>query len=69
VSLLLAAGHADARHYPVAHVWSEARIVRQRNALCVQRDAALMQLVIGSIFSKDTGKLLMKTLERMDESD
>ena len=69
MSLLLAEGHVHARQYPLVHVMSEVRIIRQRNARRRRLDAALMQQVLSSLFSKDAGKQLRETLERMDESD
>lgn len=69
MSLLLSAGHADATRYPIAVVWSEARIVRQRNASRTKVEAVTMQAVIASILSKQGGKLLKETLARMDEHD
>lgn len=67
VSLLLSEGHPDARRLPVAVVWSEARIIRQRHARRMQNEAVTMQTVIGSLFSKEGGKALEKLLNRMDD--
>ena len=69
VSLLLSEGHVSARDYPVAVVWSEARIVRQRQAARRKQDTALMQMTLASMFDKAAGKRLAKLLKRMDESD
>jgi hypothetical protein len=67
VSLLLAEGHEAARLYPVAMVWSEARIVRQRQAAQRKLDAVVMQMVIGSMFTKEASKNLTKLLKDMDD--
>lgn len=69
MSLLLSEGHPHARDYPVAVVWSEARIVRQRNAMRVKLETSLMQMVIGSVFDKKAGKQLSDIIKRLDESD
>lgn len=69
MSLLLSEGHLHARDYPIAVVWSESRIVRQRNAMRVKLDTSLMQMVIGSVFDKKAGKQLSDILKRLDESD
>jgi hypothetical protein len=69
VSLLLSEGHAHARDYPIAYAWSEARIVRQRNASRRKMDAALMQMTIGSVMDSKAGKRLAELLKRLDESD
>ena len=69
VSLLLEKGHHHARDYPVAVVWSEARIVRQRLAERHKLESSLMQMVIGSVFDKKAGKALADILKRLDESD
>ena len=69
MSLLLSEGHADARCYPIAVVWSEARIVRQRHAARIKHDAILQQMVIASVLDGKAGKQLAKLLSRMDESD
>lgn len=67
MSLLLSEGHRDALAYPVAVVWSECRIVRERHAIRAQADAVIMQTVIASMFSKEGGKALEKLLQRMDD--
>lgn len=69
MSLLLSEGHADARHYPVAVVWSEARIVRERNNNRRLRDTAVTQLVLSSLFGKKAAKELEKLLNKVAESD
>lgn len=69
VSLLLSEGHPQARHYPIAMVWSESRIVRQRNAARVKRDTVVLQMAIASNFGKKAGKQLETLLKEMDESD
>lgn len=69
MSLLLSEGHADARHYPICMTWSEARIIRQRKHMQRVRDAAVMQMVIGSQFSKEAGKKLPPLLNKVSESD
>lgn len=69
MSLLLAEGHRDARSYPLAHVWSEVRIVRQRNAQRRKLDMVLMQQVLSSMFTEKAAKVMKATLEGMDESD
>lgn len=69
MSLLLAEGHAYAGHYPLAVVWSEVRIVRQRLAFRRRQESALMQMIIGSVFDKKAGQRLAKILKRLDESD
>jgi len=69
VSLLLSEGHVHAREYPVAHVWNEARIVRQRHHSRRFRDSAVMQLVLSTLFNKKAGKALHKLLKKVGESD
>lgn len=69
VSLLLSEGHEDARRYPLAMVWTEARIVRERNSNRRVRDAAITQLVLSTLFSKKAGKELERTLNKVAESD
>lgn len=69
MSLLLEKGHQHARDYPVAVVWSEARIVRQRLAERHKLESSLMQMVIGSVFDKKAGKQLANIFKRLDESD
>ncbi len=69
MSLLLGEGHSNAQHYPLAVVWSEARIVRQRLAFRRRQETALMQMAIASVFDKKAGQQLTKLLKRLDESD
>ena len=67
MSLLLSEGHFYARHYPVAVVWSEARIVRQRQSAKTKLDAAVMQMIVSSVFSKKAGKQLENLLAELDD--
>jgi hypothetical protein len=67
VSLLLEKGHSAARHYPVAVVWSESRIVRQRKSQDTREAAVIMQTVLGSILSKEAAKELKNLLQGMDD--
>lgn len=67
MSLLLSEGHRYARHYPVAVVWSECRIVREREARRAQANAVIMQTTIASLFSKEGGKALEKLLKGLDD--
>jgi GTP cyclohydrolase FolE2 len=69
VSLLLSEGHSEARNYPIAVSWSEARIIRQRHAARRRAEAAQMQMVIASVFDSKAGKQLQAVLKRLDESD
>lgn len=69
MSLLLSEGHAHAQSYPLALVWSEARLVRQRLAFRRRQETALMQMAIASVFDKKAGQQLAKLLKRLDESD
>lgn len=69
MSLLLSEGHAHARRYPVAVVWSEANIVRKRASNRRVRDTAVTQLVLGTLFSKKAGKELKDLLDKVAESD
>ncbi len=67
MSLLLSEGHFHARNYPVAVVWSEARIVRQRQSAKTKLDAAVMQMIVSSVFSKKAGKQLENLLAELDD--
>jgi ribosomal protein S3 len=69
VSLLLSEGHQYAAHYPLAVVWSEVRIVRQRHANRIKLDAARMQMIIGSVFDKKASKRLQAMLKKLHEND
>lgn len=69
MSLLLSEGHTQARSYPIATVWSEARIIRQRHAARRKEETVLMQMTVASLFDKKAGKQLAKMLKRLDESD
>lgn len=62
-------GHRQAAEYPVAVVWSEALIVRQRIGSRRNADAAVMQMVIASVISEKAGKKLPKLLKRLEESE
>ncbi|OOH27539.1 hypothetical protein B0B32_00050 [Pseudomonas aeruginosa] len=68
--MLLSEGHADARRYPLAVLWSEARIVRQRHNARAVQDAAVMEAVIGAVISRRKGQTTLNTLlKRILNSD
>ncbi|MCE1239520.1 MAG: hypothetical protein LWW83_06345 [Azonexaceae bacterium] len=69
VSLLLAAGHGSANRYPLATLWTEAALVRQRHARRLALDTAVMQACIGSIISKEGGKQLRSLLAQIRECE
>jgi hypothetical protein len=69
VNYLLELGHADAGRYPLARVWSEARIARRRRVNHIEIDASVMQGVVGSVLSKKGAKQLKDTLKQLRESD
>ena len=62
VSLLLERGHVHARQYPIAVVWSEARIVRQRDAQQLITEATAMHSAIGAVLAgpKEFEKMLKR---------
>ncbi len=64
VSLLLANGHAHAQRYPIARVWWEARLARQRDVRRMSTEAALMHACIASVLAG--GDELNKALERLE---
>lgn len=72
MSLLLSQGHTQARRYPIAVVWSETRIIRQRESRQRQQEAILVQAAvataIGQAFgNKDATKAFNDLLKRMDD--
>lgn len=69
VSLLLSAGHVDARRYPLATLWTEAALVRQRHARRVCLDAAVMQACVSSVISEKGGKHLRSLLASINECE
>lgn len=70
MSLLLSEGHSEARRYPIGMVWSEARFVRERLSNRRIRDAAISQLLLGTLFNgKKAAKELKTLLEKAAESD
>ena len=50
-------------------VFSEARMVRERNSNRRKRDTSITQLVLSRLFGKRAGKELTKTLNKVAESD
>lgn len=69
MSLLLESGHAAAMRYPLATVWTEAEIIRNRQAGRRKLDAAIMQLCIASIVSEKGGKHLQTFIAQLDICD
>lgn len=69
MSLLLESGHPHAPRYPLATVWTEAEIVRERFASRRKMDAVIMQMCIASIATKKAGKELQGFLDRLNLCD
>lgn len=67
--MLLSEGHTQARRYPLAFLWSEARIARQRINNRAVQDALVMQAVIGTILDKKGPGNLRKLLKEIENSD
>lgn len=69
ISLLLEMGHTAARRYPLATAWTEAEIIRQRQAGRRKLDAAIMQITIASLLSKKAGKQFQQFLNDIEQCD
>jgi hypothetical protein len=69
VSLLLSEGHNAARRYPIAMVWTEARMVRQRWAERRVTEAVVMQATIASVLSKEGGSHFQTVLQELRDGD
>lgn len=65
VSLLLERGHVHARQYPIAVVWSEARIVRQRDAQRLVAEATAMHSAVSAVLAGP--KEFKETLKRISD--
>jgi hypothetical protein len=50
-------------YYPIAYLWSEARIVHQRLAERDKSDALILQSAIMTIFSDDARKSFKQLVE------
>lgn len=68
VSFLLGNGHHNASQYPLARIFTEAEIVRQRLDADRANAAVLMQLTLGSLFSDQTAKDFTKRIGEMTEN-
>lgn len=51
VSLLLSEGHKDARRYPIATVWYEAQLVRERVNQRIATEATMMHAVAVAVMA------------------
>lgn len=69
MSLLLSNGHLHARQYPLTVVWSESRIIRQRDNSRAVQDALVMQAVIGAVLTKAGDKHLDNLLGKIGNGD
>jgi hypothetical protein len=71
VSLLLEHGHgSNAKRYPVAVVWSEARIIRRRKNTEQNDYLVGMNLVISAVLNPKKGhSALKKHLKRLEGND
>lgn len=67
MSFLLSEGHVHAGRYPLRRLWDEVRIASQRVNVGLASQAVLTQLVIGSLFAKESGDVLKKTLEDLTD--
>lgn len=65
VSLLLANGHPQARHYPISRIFLEADIIRRRLDRERAEAATLMQLCVGSLFGGKTGDAFAARIAEM----
>lgn len=69
--MLLSAGHAEAREYVIAMVWSEARLVRQRQAEDLRKQAIATQLAVATSNpfgeTKKVNKLFKDFLDGLDD--
>lgn len=77
-SLLVSEGHADAHSYPIARLWWEARIVRERlmerMALQASLQHSSMTAIAESIFAKKgaqrpANKAFQELLKRMSDGE
>lgn len=65
MSFLLAEGHVHARHYPLGMVFDEVRIAADRVNGVIATQAMLTQLVVGSVFSKESAEAFTKQIKRL----
>lgn len=68
ISLLMAEGHPDARHYPIGMVWDEASLVVSRINRAHATDALLIQLAVGAVLSKKGAQEFSKQIKRLNGS-
>jgi hypothetical protein len=66
---LLEAGHAAARRYSLATVWTEAEIIRHRQAGRKKLDAVVMQMCMAAVISEKGGKQLEKFIATLNVCD
>ncbi|HJV26859.1 MAG TPA: hypothetical protein VJ673_14315 [Aromatoleum sp.] len=66
---MLEFGHAAAMRYPLARVWTEARIVRERQAGRKRLDAVIQQMTVASVISSKSGKQFQKLIAQLDRCD
>lgn len=64
-SFLISEGHTQARDYPLGTLLYEAEIAKERCNNNIVTEIALMQMVVGSVLSKDAAKALKKQLEKL----
>jgi hypothetical protein len=64
-SLLLSEGHQHARRYPLATLWAEAELVRERVNARIRTESTLMHAVIVSILSSKKDKSAQRHLDSL----
>lgn len=69
VSLLLGNGHHNASRYPLARIFTEAELVRERLDADAARDAVLLQMAVGSLLDKATARDFSKRITEMTGGD
>ena len=65
MSFLLAEGHVHARSYPLRMVWDEVKIARERVNAVLASEALLIQMVVGGMFSKESGEAFNKAIKEL----
>ena len=65
VSLCMAHGHPNARHYPLPMLWVEALLIRRRVNGLMATEAVLVQMAAASVISKKAGKAFEKRVKAM----
>lgn len=63
----MSVGHPDAHSYPLATLWAEVEIARDRQNAEYATQAVLLQNAVSSLLDKESAKHFKQVIERLND--